>query len=170
MTIQNNLQIKKLDQAFLNNCMTLIQNFKKIYIQSHKRLLTIHCKVHRHAYRHLCRVHEAQSEVVFLYDVQMVHNLVKQLLTFGFFLIRETNKENTGLEYPSDKVFQLQSGRKTQSCKLVVFKSLQMSFTISQFTIMYDKEKHQILTLKKMEPANTWHFCIYNDQTHFIFI
>lgn len=24
MTIQNNLQIKKLDQAFLNNCMKLI--------------------------------------------------------------------------------------------------------------------------------------------------
>ena len=44
------------------------------------------------SYRHLCRVHEAQSKVVFLYDVQMVHDLVKQLLTFGFFLIRETQK------------------------------------------------------------------------------
>lgn len=42
------------------------------------------------SYRYLCRVHEAQSEVVFLNDVQMVHDLVKQLLAFGFFLYRRT--------------------------------------------------------------------------------
>lgn len=58
-----------------------------------KRLLS---KVYLHSYRHLCRVHEAQSEVVFLYDVHMVHDLFKQLLTFGFFLIKETHKQ-TGL-------------------------------------------------------------------------
>lgn len=43
------------------------------------------------SYRHLSRVHEAQSEVVFLYDVQVVHDLVEELLTFGFFLRRETS-------------------------------------------------------------------------------
>lgn len=39
-----------------------------------------------HAYWNLCRVHEAYSKVVFLNNVQMVHDLFKQLLAFGFFL------------------------------------------------------------------------------------
>lgn len=104
MTIQNNLKIKKLDQHVFKQLYDTDIELTK-YKQSHNRLF---CKVYHHAYRHLCRVHEAQSEVVLLYDVQMVHNLVKQLLTFGFFLIRETHKENTGLEYLSEKVFQLQ--------------------------------------------------------------
>lgn len=27
------------------------------------------------------------------------------------------------------------------------------------FTIINDKEKQQILTFQKLEPANVWHFC-----------
>lgn len=49
-----------------------------------------------HFYRHLCRVHEAQPKVVFLYEVQMVHDLVKQLLSFGFFLRRGTHHFRAG--------------------------------------------------------------------------
>lgn len=48
------------------------------------------------SYRHLCRVHEAQPKVIFLYDVQMVHDLVKQLLSFGFFLRREAHHIRKG--------------------------------------------------------------------------
>lgn len=51
--------------------------------------------IHFHSYRHLCRVHEAQSKVVFLYDVQVVHDLIEELLTFGFFLLRETHRRKT---------------------------------------------------------------------------
>lgn len=46
-------------------------------------------------YRHLCRVHEAQPKVVFLYEIQMVHDLLKQLLSFGFFL-EEGNTSHQG--------------------------------------------------------------------------
>lgn len=75
--------------------MAMKQNIKKkLTVQNDTGLL---CNVYLQSYRHLCRVHEAQSEVVFLYDVQMVHDLVKQLLASGFFLIRETqtNKQRT---------------------------------------------------------------------------
>lgn len=54
------------------------------------------------SYRHLCRVHEPQSKVVSLYNVQVVHDLIKQLLAFGFFLIREAHKQHTSDQ--SDKL------------------------------------------------------------------
>lgn len=39
-----------------------------------------------------------------------------------------------------------------------VLKCLVMSFNLTdiQFTIMYKKEKHQILTVEKLEPAYFW--------------
>lgn len=33
----------------------------------------------------------------------------------------------------------------------------------SSFTNINDKEKHQIFTYKKLQPANVWHFCLRND-------
>ena len=32
-----------------------------------------------------------------------------------------------------------------------------------QFSVMYDKEKQQILTFQKLEPEDVWHFCTKND-------
>lgn len=37
-------------------------------------------------YRDLCRIHKPQSKIVTFYEVQMVHNLLKQMLAFGFLL------------------------------------------------------------------------------------
>jgi len=51
------------------------------------------CQLYQSSYWNLCRVHEAQPEVVFLYNVQMVHDLLKQFLTFGFFLMRKQKKK-----------------------------------------------------------------------------
>lgn len=32
-----------------------------------------------------------------------------------------------------------------------------------QFTTIYDEEKHQIVTLEKLEPKNCGHFCLKNE-------
>ncbi len=36
-----------------------------------------------------------------------------------------------------------------------------------QITIMYDKEKYQILTTEKLEPSNIWHLCLKHDQSDY---
>ena len=46
---------------------------------------------------YLCRIHKSQSKIVAFNKVQVVHNLIKQLLSFGFFLKWQENKSVSDL-------------------------------------------------------------------------
>lgn len=47
--------------------------------------------------------------------------------------------------------------------KSLVFSDKQSKPTDIHFTMIYNREKHKILTVEKLESKNVWRFCLKNN-------